>query len=303
MSGDPHEPLTGIVGSDPLAAMPIGSRIDLTPIVFGNSDASELPQGVRNWTFFDGALVAIAVRGPAGLDVVGTGAIIAPGLAVTATHVLRGHLEALVAGDAVAYCFGPRPGHLDIWKLRKISATDTDDIAYISLELCSDLPTGWRFTTLLVTTRCARQAEIVTVFGFRFPPGAQPLERLTRQGDLLAASGAVVAVYHPVRDRVLMPFPTIEIACGSLGGMSGGVVLDDSGMLLGVISRSFDDGMGPTSAAWIATTLNRRLEIPWPPGIYGPNADVDIRDIPQSLLHIEGRDAFVGDHLRIWFER
>ena len=105
----------------------------------------------------------------------------------------------------------------------------------------------------------------------------------------------------------MIPFPVIEITCGSLGGMSGDAVLDRNSLLMGIISHGLttDDKSGPTFAAWIVGALNRKLEIPWPPGLYGD--EVHVLDIPEQLLRIEGRDAVsVVDgnrfRYRIWFE-
>ena len=46
----------------------------------------------------------------------------------------------------------------------------------------------------------------------------------------------------------MAPFPVIEISCGTLGGMSGGAVLDASGSVIGILSAglSHDDGRGPS---------------------------------------------------------
>lgn len=105
-----------------------------------------------------------------------------------------------------------------------------------------------------------------------------------------------------------MPFPTIEVACGSIGGMSGGALLDETGFLLGETSRGVtsEDGLGPTFVAWVVGALNRELEIPWPPGIYPQ--PVHLLDINQWLLLIEGRDhvravdANRVEH-ELWFDR
>lgn len=172
------------------------------------------------------------------------------------------------------------------------------------------MPEGWRFTTLPVTTRCPAPGEQLTIVGFRF---AEPPELTNSkfaglmEGDLFAAAGEVVATYHPIRDKVLMPFPTIEVACGSLHGMSGGAVLDQNGALMGIVSRSLksEDGNndGPTSAVWLIGALGRRLDLPWPSGLYGER--VEIMAIPERLLHIIGRDAVTvtesRTEYRVWF--
>jgi hypothetical protein len=54
------------------------------------------------------------------------------------------------------------------------------------------------------------------------------------------------------RDRVLMPFPCFQINARFDGGMSGGPLVDRSGRICGIVSRSFE-GLPVGYAA-----------IPWP---------------------------------------
>lgn len=300
--------LKGVVADDPLSALPVGSELQVEPLLFGWSDATAQVDGVRNWTFFEGALLAIGVRA-AGLpfEVRGSAVMLAPGLAVSATHVVVDILADLADGNASALCLGPRTGQLDLWRLRSISTVDQNDIMFLSLELASAISSDWRIRTLPITTRTPSVGEDVTIIGFTFLDTAESLDGAgyTARGDLLAAAGKVRNVYHPRRDSVLLPFPTIEIECGSRGGMSGGAVLDRDGSVLGVISRGWDDTGPPVSAAWIVGGLDRELEMPWPPSLYDTRAP--LLSIPERLLNITGRDAIVDmtpGHLtyRIWFD-
>jgi hypothetical protein len=304
-----HNHLTGTVSDDPLAHLPVGTSISIEPVVVGGSDAATVPDGVVNWDFFQGALLAVGVRLPESPSVVvnGTAVVIAPGLAVTATHVLSEALPHLPSGGAEVLCIGVRSEHLDLWRVRKVSYTDTDDVAYLSLQLASPWVKGWSFTSLRVTTRCPRRGEKLTIFGFRLDDVQTDSQDFSAAGNLYAAAGTVTGVYHPRHFLPSLPFPTIDIACGSLGAMSGGAVLDHDGLLVGMISRGWttDDMEGPTYAAWIVGALNRKLEIPWPPSVYGD--EIHILDIPEQLLHMTGRDAIVvvDENMydyRVWFE-
>jgi hypothetical protein len=304
-----HNHLTGTVSDDPLAHLPVGTSISIEPIVVGGSNANTVPDGVVNWDFFQGALLAVGVRlsRSAAAVVNGTAVVIAPGLAITATHVLSEALPHLTSGDAEVICIGVRSGNLDLWRVRKISYTDRDDVAYLSLQLASPWVEGWFFTSLGVTTRCPQQGERLTIFGFRFDDVQEDGQGFSAAGNLYAAAGTVNDVYHPNHFFPSLPFPTIDIACGSLGAMSGGAVLDHDGLLVGMISRGLttDDLKGPTYAAWIVGALNRKLELPWPPGVYGD--EIHILGIPEQLLHLTGRDAIVmvdenRYNYRVWFE-
>lgn len=295
------------MSDDPLAHLPVGTSISYEPVIMGGSNARIVPEDVGNWDSFQGAVLAVTTRRLGSPVVVeGTAVVIAPGLALTATHVLDRVLPYLSSGDAAVTCIGVRSKGLDLWNVRKVSYTESDDLAYLSLELSSPWVEGWSFTSLGITTRAPQQGEELTIVGFRFEDLQEDHGRFTAAGDLYAAAGTVTAVYFPFRHLTLMPYPAVEISCGSLGAMSGGAILDRDSLLVGIISRGLetDDSRGPTFAAWIVGALNRKLELPWPPGLYGD--EIHVLDIPEQLLHITGRDAIsvVNENrfnYRIWF--
>jgi hypothetical protein len=250
--------------------LPIGTSISYEPVIMGGSNAKIVPEDVGNWDFFQGAVLAVTTRRLGSPVVVeGTAVVIAPGLALTATHVLDGVLPYLPSGDAAVTCIGVRSEGLDLWNVREVSFTESDDLAYLSLELASPWIEGWSFTSLGVTTRSPRQGEELTIIGFRFEDLQEDAGRFTAAGDLYAAAGTVTAVYYPFRHPTLMPYPAIDISCGSLGAMSGGAVLDRDGLLVGTISRGWetDDRRGPTYAAWVVGALNRKVTIQVPSSV------------------------------------
>jgi len=115
----------GITTLDPLMDLPMGAAFTMAPIIFGASDATVQPQAVKNWGFFDGAIMALGLKDRAGLDISGTAVMIAPGLAVTATHVLRSSIGRIGVGDEVPYCLGVRDHErLDIWRSTALSYDD-----------------------------------------------------------------------------------------------------------------------------------------------------------------------------------
>ena len=243
-------------------------------------------------------------------SILGIAVMVAPALALAATHVLSGWLEELGDGAAAGMCIGVRGEGLDLWKFRSISYDPADDVAFISLELTSPVSEDWCFSTLALTTRCPAEGEELTIVGFRFndsgdfpADGSQPSPAL---GDLFAAKGTVSQVFPTGQDLVMVPFPAIEIQCGSRGAMSGGAVIDRDGLVLGVISTGWDteDGEGPSVASWIVCgALGRTLDVPWPPGAYPEQ--VPVMEIPEAALRIVGRDAVNIDgnemRYRIWY--
>jgi hypothetical protein len=296
-----------------ITAAPIGEGTSMTwvPVIVGGTDAGAVPEGVMNWDFFQGALLAVVVKRPGSQhDVIeGTAVIIAPGLALTATHVFDYLASDLAAGQASLICLGPNTDSLDIWAVRTLSYTTDDDLAYLSLEPLSAIPDGWRISCLPLTTRAPAPGEELTIFGFRLDEvREQGDSSIVAEGDMYVAKGEVTAVYHPMRDSLRMPFPAIEIACDSLGGMSGGAVLDRDGFLVGIISSAYpasEGQTGTTYAAWVIGALNREVRIPWLPAIY--SNPIHVLAIPEAQLHIRGRDALtVIDNetleYRIWFQ-
>jgi hypothetical protein len=291
---------------DPLKALPDGSSFGIEPIFVGGSNATRLAQGVNNWTYFEGAMLAVLVSDGTESIHLGTAAMIAPGLATSAMHILDDHLDGIKAGTLGVICYGPRPdGKADAWRLRSVSTTPDNDIAYLSLELASAITPEWRCRILPITTRAPKVGEIVSFVGFVLDSSTPAPHRHMMHGSLYCSAGEVNAVYPQGRDKLLLPYPAIEVACGTLGRMSGGALLDARGHLLGVIARGYDveDGEGPSYGAWIIGGLNRTLEIPWPPGMYGDT--VHVLDITPMV--VEGRDKFsVKDAntytYQVWFE-
>ncbi len=301
------------ITGDPLKSLPVGASLPLTPVVFGRSSATVVPDDVGDWGFFDGALLAVGLGDATRLEMHGNAVMVAPGLAVTAAHVVDEFAEDLGRGTVGCLCIGVRSGgSLDAWKLRSLTYNDGGDLAWLSLELCSAVGEDWHFSTIAMTTRAPKVGEKLTIVGFRFETqntttkARNVLPKLA--GRLLVAAGKVQAVYPHQRDKVMVPFPAIEMACGSLGAMSGGAVLDAHGLLTGVVSTGFntDSGDGPSYAAWIISALDTKVDVPWPPGVY--KQGVSVLDLPPSACCIIGRDAMVhveggGRGYRVWFDR
>jgi len=213
-----------VITEDPLRSLPVGASLSLRPVVIGSSDATVVPDSVRNWDYFDGAVLAVGVGAGTRLDVQGTAVMVAPGLAVTAAHVLRHFLADLMSGTQGCLCIGVRAeGTFDAWKLRSLTL-DGGDLAWMSLELCSAIHDDWFFSTVAITSRAPTIGEDLAIVGFHLEPQDTGSEAsnapIEVAGQLLAAAGKVQATYPEGRDAIMVPFPAIEIACGSRGGMA-----------------------------------------------------------------------------------
>ena len=203
-------------------------------------------------------------------------------------------MDRLDSGLWNCICVGIRQRRgADAWRLKSVTYGD-GDLAWLSFELASAINEDWYFTSVAITTRMPRIGEELTIAGFRFDAAGDapdPMSFPPLEGKMIAAAGTVQEVYLNRRDTVLVSFPSIEIACGSVGSMSGGAVLDSHGLLVGVLSTGFntDANDGPSNAAWIIHALALRPEVRWPPNVYPLGAAV--LELPDALCHIVGREA------------
>ncbi|MEP6899193.1 MAG: serine protease [Rhodanobacter sp.] len=287
----------------------VGQRLQIAPVEFHSSDATQVPMSVKNWDVFEGAMLAVAVGNGERLDVIGTACMIACGLAVTAAHVFADVAEKIASGELGISCFGITSDSGAYWSVTELCYAPGEEIAYLSIARFSSMDTNRPINIFKLTTRAPKVGELVTMLGFRFPETVVSDGQMnsTMTGHLYAAKGPVINVYPRRHERPSMPFPVIEVDCGSLGGMSGGALLDGNGFLLGITSRGWEtvDGLGPSYAAWLLGGLNRRVTISWPRGLYQPKSR--LLDIDPRLLYLQGREHLkIIDELnysyKIWFD-
>lgn len=285
---------------DPLASWPADRPLPIRVVAPGDPTVGATAQSLANWGYFEGALLSLGLQSSSeeGLRIEGSAVMIAPGLAVTASHVFMDYWDGLEAGKERMALQGIRSdGTADMWNVRDITRTNGDDMALLGVDLMSKIHPDWYVSTFSLSTRTPIPGEPILIAGFReeaehrhVEPGE--LSTQTNVGDTYVACGEVGEIYEDRRDQAL-PFPAFEVRCGSHGGMSGGAVLDSAGKLLGVITRgwTFPDGEGPTYATRIIELLNRPIRLTWPPDVY-PERAAPV-DINPDLLSLEGRDMLV----------
>ncbi|WP_028048817.1 serine protease [Cellulomonas sp. URHD0024] len=254
-------------------------------------------------TSLDGAILIVGlVRSEGGLpELLGSAVFIAPGLAVTATHVFGDRVRELLDGTLKVQCFttGTATTGVLVWTCYHISHGENEDLALLSLRCESPLPPEFVHTMLPTTTRMPVDAEPVTVLGYRVQGVSATANPQTGEvvgeiaGNLLIARGSVTQVHMPRRDPHLLPFPAFTISCGTRGGMSGGAVVDAWGMLIGVVSTGLQtsDEEDLTNAAWMLNAWRHSMSLTYPVGMYPPG-NLNILDLSPELCRIEGRSAF-----------
>lgn len=258
------------VSEDPLAALPVGATIQFRPIPDVPSGSfSSVSQSVNNWGFFRGAILSLIFKTAGGADMDGSAVMVAPGLIFSATHVLEPHLESLLRGDTQIYCVGISEKDAQLWIVRAFTPAGqpNDDIVFLHVEACSDLPAESAYHIVPCEFSPPRLGEQLTIVGFR-PAAVPDIDQFNYLGHLYVSSGPVTEVY--LSGRPGLQYPVAEVGCGTLGGMSGGAVLNESGHLVGLLSTCLmlEDGMGPSYVALLSPLGERPVSPSWPPGFY-----------------------------------
>lgn len=248
---------------DPTLVAPVGASIRFQfTTVFPN-----IPVGhasISDWDSFGSILLCLAFDDPQTSQIEGSAVLIGPGLALAAHHVLDPYFADIQSGRRIAYALSPTQEGLLIWRVAQITVNETD-VAILRLDLATPLPESTiRFATL--TTRVPAIGEEVLIAGFRSV--AEPLSLKDRREfgiQTRLGVGEVSAIYPLGRDRVLMPYPCIEIRCLTIGGMSGGPAFDRHGHLIGILSSSIGDhDEGPSTASLWWPVVGSKIESCWP---------------------------------------
>jgi len=307
------ERVRAIRDDDPLALWPKDKPLPVRLVDYeAVVGAGAIVSSLGNWGYFEGALLTCGLQRSQeeGLRIEGSAVMIAPGLAITATHVFEEYWDDLASGQERMALQGIRSdGSMDVWRVEHITISRVDDMALLSVALMSAIHPDWYISTFPLTTRTPTEGELITIVGFREAKEERVIELCevssqTSVGDVYVAQGTVGTVYPDGRDAVALPYPAFEVLCGSLGSMSGGAVLEASGKLVGIISRGWmTDAMdGPTYATVINELLTRPIRLDWPPGVY--DARPMLYEIDPALVHIEGREKLIwkDGHLayKVW---
>jgi hypothetical protein len=297
----------GVVSSDPLTNLPIGSSIKFKIINFGSSNATQNPGAVNNWEYFRGALMALVLKFETGTQMIGTAFMVAPGLAITATHNIFEHINDMSRGEIIPYCMGIRDATVNLWRVLNITYSPDDDITLFSIGTVSEISTDKTYYQFGITTRAPKNGEKIHIVGFRGKAIVNKSNEIDYFSNIYTSVGTVTAVYPSGRDKLLMPYPVIEINCGSIGGMSGGVAIDKNGLVVGIISRALDteDQCGPTYVSWIIKSLTKNIQLSWPSGFY--TTPTSLLSMDSRLVFIDKREALAGStenelKYRVWFE-
>jgi hypothetical protein len=210
------------------------------------------------------ALVAVARLDESGLTVFGSGVMVGPGLLLTATHVLDDFPN---EGSGLLFVtFLPTGARAwlphDVSTISKKSEFDetrtiASDISLVSCTLNSDAHSEFPLMLAPMQIALPLVGERLWSFGFRHQGGNDNAASVTP----FVSSGLVTAAYPTGRGE-RMPSSCIEVNMDTVGGMSGGPVVNSDGYLVGIVSSSFAGGPSYITLVWDALRLRVEGAIP-----------------------------------------
>jgi len=204
------------------------------------------------------SIVALATMTEDGFMILGSGVMVGPGLMFTASHVL----DEFPQNGAGPVCLTFLPGGARAWLPR----------GRTTMSGPSDFGPDRRRVSDLTLMSCALNSAALGEFPLVLAPVqlALPLigDRLWafgyRHGDIvdrvalltpLVTSGLVTGCYPQGRGE-RMPASCIEVDMDTMGGMSGGPVVNDEGWVVGIVSSSFDGGPTYVTLIWDAVRIS-----------------------------------------------
>ncbi|WP_175633764.1 S1 family peptidase [Pedobacter ghigonis] len=224
---------------------------------------------------FQGIIVSIGYMDDEKQRIIGSGVMVAPGICLTATHVM----DVMRNKNALVYSF-PCKNSMRIWRPQDFQAEQrvTAEIMpfqratprYIDVGILSISPfsifndnSDYVFVPLEVSI--PKIGERLWAAGYR---------EIENDGvptlSFFYTSGIVTEQYLEGRGTFING-PCVEVAMETLGGMSGGPVFNNRGRVIGIISSSLDGPKGPTYVSMIWTTLMSTVMAPWPENLWPAN--------------------------------
>jgi hypothetical protein len=253
----------------------------------------------------DGMLLALDWVVGEAHHVWGSAVMVAPGIALTARHVIdemqnRGFLGE-IGGYLLALGFH-RDGRMSIWNLDSLTTVTEGDLSILTLVRATDFSAEEFEQKILVRAAiiAARQPAVGEKLSFiGFVASDHTFERLAPESgaaiDMLGSVGTVSDLYPNGRGHN-HPNPQIGAVGRTVGGMSGGGVFDGDGRLVGVITSGIGEDYSFISLSW--PTLFTPVTVKWPPSLYVEETTLHAL-AGKNLAHIVGIEnvsAAVGDN-------
>lgn len=210
------------------------------------------------------ALVAVAKLEEDGPTMIGSGVMVGPGLLLTATHVLDEFPKSGVAPVFLTFL----PGVARAWLPQEVVTTSgvskfderrkvVSDLSLVSCTLNSDAHADLPLMLAPMQIALPLIGERLWAMGFRH----QGIDGHAGLVTPFISSGLVTAAFPNGRGE-RMASSCFEVDMGTIGGMSGGAVVNSQGYLVGIVSSSFDSGPSYITLIWDALRLRVKGTIP-----------------------------------------
>ncbi len=245
------------------------------------------------WTF-KGLIVALGFIDGDRQFIIGSGVMVAPGLCLTATHVI----EELKEKNGFLYTF-QNESSMNIWTLIDYHALQTQksevfilgpqdkysDVSILSYIPFSkhrvDLP--YLYAPLEVSL--PKIGERLWAVGYReiHNDGVPSI-------SFFITSGLVTEQYSKGRGAHLQG-ACIEVSMKAMGGMSGGPVFNEKGNVIGVISTCIEgteDNKGPTYITLMWPAMTSSIYCPWPESLWPEDNAGLLTKIETNGAKVEG---------------
>lgn len=235
----------------------------------------------------DGAFMALGAQTSEPLRVHGSAVIIAPGVAITAKHVV----DEICGVPGLTGVIGMVPradGGITFWHATSYHPISNFDVVVMAIQPMTALEKLTDVYRPTLHARVPRVGERLKVMGFR--EGTPQTREEPCALSLFEAVGPVTFVHNRGRDLTMLPNPCVEVELDLLGGMSGGPAFDEAGRLIGIASTSYNSEDGrPAFISLIWPAIVWPFDPVWPPKLY------PARTTLQALAAQEGQPADIVD--------
>jgi V8-like Glu-specific endopeptidase len=200
----------------------------------------------------------------------GTAVRIAPGLALTAKHVIwsawtnlqssvlpSGSKPVQLSFQIYAINFSGESANPAFWTIERVWGPPLSDLAILQVRPVSeDMDQKYANAGLRINALPPKVGDSVAAFGYP----SSSIEAFTREPlsitfrvHALTTSGPVLQVFDNRRERGMLNFPCFEINARFEPGMSGGGVFNQAGELCGIICSALRPADGVSHIAYAAT--------------------------------------------------
>lgn len=204
------------------------------------------------------AVAGVARLTDKGVELIGSGVMIGPGLLLTASHVMDEFPRDGTGPVFLTFLADGARAWLPKQTVRRSGPSDfaedrtkTSDVTLVGCTLNSDAHAAYPLTLAPMQIALPLLGERLWAFGFR----QAELEDETAGVTPLVSSGVVSAAFPQGRGE-RMPAACIEVAMDTWGGMSGGPVVNSEGRVVGIVSSSFQGGPSYVTLIWDILSLS-----------------------------------------------